>query len=378
MNRISKRDRALSSGEAQPLVSVVVPAWNAELTIEQTLRSVASQTYRNLEILIVDDGSTDQTAAVAEQFCAAEPRGRLIRKENGGVASARNRGIAEAKGEWIAPVDADDLWHPTKIQKQLAVARAASDRPGFVYCWRRLIDRDGRIVASGLRCAFEGSAFTRLGYVNAVECGSSLLIARKVLLEIGGYDETLRARHAQGCEDMLLQLKIARRFPIAVVREHLVAWRLHDTNMSSDFDQMARSFSLVLQKLAAEGTAVPPLAARRAMAKIVFELAEQRAVTRRIGAMIACLSRAVALDPLRSGALLAYRAARFATGRLRSARTSRPSLRFEEVDPAAELSMDPMELRVFSRLLKRWEEKRLSGLAEVEPEFIAPAPASVG
>src|SRR5690242_18385247 len=133
---MSPRERA----DPSPLISVVVPAWNAQATLGETLASVAAQTYDKLEIIIVDDGSTDRTADVAREFCEAEPRARLIRKKNGGVASARNAGIAEAKGDWIAPIDADDLWHPTRVAKMVAAALATPKPVGFVYCWQRPID----------------------------------------------------------------------------------------------------------------------------------------------------------------------------------------------------------------------------------------------
>src|SRR5690349_14922749 len=116
-----------------------MPAWNAEATIVEALHSVAAQTYRNLEIIIVDDGSTDRTAALASEFCVSDPRGHIVSRSNGGPAAARNLGIAEARGEWIALIDADDLWHPTKIEKQVAIALAAHEPPGFVYCWYRKI-----------------------------------------------------------------------------------------------------------------------------------------------------------------------------------------------------------------------------------------------
>ena len=79
----------------EPLVSVIVPAWNSERTIRDTLESIAAQTYRNIEILIIEDGSTDSTGAVADEFCKSEPRARVIRKQNGGLSSARNRGISD-------------------------------------------------------------------------------------------------------------------------------------------------------------------------------------------------------------------------------------------------------------------------------------------
>src|SRR4051794_23345964 len=108
-----------------------MPAWNAEATISEALQSVAVQTYANLEIIIVDDGSADATAQLAERFCARDPRGRVISRSNGGPAAARNLGIAAARGEWIALIDADDLWHPTKLQKQISVALAVPEAPGF-------------------------------------------------------------------------------------------------------------------------------------------------------------------------------------------------------------------------------------------------------
>src|SRR5687768_4414886 len=157
-----------AAGPDGPLVSVVVPAFNAEDSLEATLRSVAGQSWRDLEIIIVDDGSTDRTAAIAEAFCARDPRGTLLRKANNGVASARNHGLAHARGEWVAPVDADDLWHPTKIGKQVAAALAAPEQPGFVYCWFRTVDGEGRVTGSGEAQAVDGPALRRLAYMNFV------------------------------------------------------------------------------------------------------------------------------------------------------------------------------------------------------------------
>src|SRR5688500_7051125 len=193
-----------------PLVSVVIPAFNAEDSLEATLSSVANQTYRKLEIVIVDDGSTDGTAEIAEAFCARDRRGVLLRKPNGGVASARNCGLAHAKGEWVAPVDADDLWHPAKIGKQVSAALAAPERPGFVYCWFRTIDGAGRVTGSGEAHRVTGPALRRLAYCNFVGNGSAPLIDRQAAIAAGGYAEELQRGGAQGCEDALIQLRLAR------------------------------------------------------------------------------------------------------------------------------------------------------------------------
>ena len=115
---------------ATPLVSVIIPAFNAGESLRETLESAARQSWQHLEIIIVDDGSTDQTARIAADFCAADERAKLISQSNHGVSAARNRGIAETRGAWIAPLDADDLWHPEKVERQLAAARANPDAGG--------------------------------------------------------------------------------------------------------------------------------------------------------------------------------------------------------------------------------------------------------
>ena len=106
-------------------IAVVVPAYNAARTLARTLESALNQTHRALEVLVVDDGSSDGTAALAREFSERDSRLRVIVQPNGGVARARNRGIQEARAKYVAPLDADDLWHPTKLAKQLAVLSAA-------------------------------------------------------------------------------------------------------------------------------------------------------------------------------------------------------------------------------------------------------------
>src|SRR5215475_4737819 len=122
----------MSSFPGNDAVTVVIPAYNAEATLDETLRSVRSQTHRALEILIVDDGSSDGTPEVALAHAAADPRVRLIQQSNGGVAAARNRGIEEARATLIAPVDADDLWAPTKIERQVAALHRGGPRVALV------------------------------------------------------------------------------------------------------------------------------------------------------------------------------------------------------------------------------------------------------
>ena len=116
---------------AAPAVSVIVPAYNAAVTIAETLRSVSAQTCGALEIIVVDDGSTDATVDIVAEHARTEPRLRLIRQANAGVAAARNVALAHATADYIAPIDADDLWHPTRVEKHLTMLEQNS-AAGFV------------------------------------------------------------------------------------------------------------------------------------------------------------------------------------------------------------------------------------------------------
>ena len=228
------------TGRDTSLVSVVVPAWNAQATLPETLMSVASQTYRNLEILMVDDGSDDSTGQVAAEFCRSDPRARLIRKENGGVASARNRGIEEARGAWIAPIDADDFWHPEKLERQVRLFERSASSVGLVYNWFRKIDRDGIVVEPPFAPLVEGRVLRDHLKWNFIGNGSTTLIRAKVLKDIR-YSSALRAAGNQGCEDYLLQLQIAARWEFACVPAFLTGYRTNPRAMSSDVDCMVRS-----------------------------------------------------------------------------------------------------------------------------------------
>jgi glycosyltransferase involved in cell wall biosynthesis len=295
---------------SQPLVTAIVPAFNSEAWIGATLDSVAAQTWPNLEILIVDDGSTDGTAAIAAAFCAGEPRARLIRKPNQGVAAARNRGIEEAKGEWIAPIDSDDLWHPTKIEKQVKAALEAPERPGFVYCWSRTIDGDGRVTGAGPAHPARGWALRRLAYYNLVSGGSVPLLNARAVRDAGGYDEGLEAARAWGGEDNLLQMEIAARHPIAAVEEYLVGYRVRAGAMSSDGERMYRSWTIAMRRFGERQGAVPGTALRWNGARRRFGLAEARAIRGDRAGMAAMLARALWDDPIGIGALIGYRIAR--------------------------------------------------------------------
>ncbi|HEX5775338.1 MAG TPA: glycosyltransferase family A protein [Caulobacteraceae bacterium] len=221
-------------------VTIVVPAYNAAGTVVETLRTVSAQTHRDLEIIVVDDGSSDDTSGVVEAYARTEPRLTLVRQENGGVASARNTGMRHARTPLIAPIDADDLWHPTKLEKHLAALKQDQDC-AFVYSPFRILNGGGRMIGSHPFFAFSGRVFYRQLFFNMVGNGSGMTFRREVALAFGGYDESLREAGLQGCEDWLLQMLMSLDHPVAHVPEYLVGYRKVPGAMSSDTNRMWRS-----------------------------------------------------------------------------------------------------------------------------------------
>ena len=223
-----------------PLVSVVIPAYNAAAFLREAIESVLAQTYRPLEVIVVDDGSTDDTAAIAESF---GPPVRCIRQANARQAAARNRGIREAAGEWLAFLDADDTWDKEKLAKQ--VARLQRDPSlGLVYSSVLEVDASGRPGAYR-PARLRGRAWREvlLGLPSGGVCGSTFVVPRRVLDVVGLFDESLAP-----CEDTDLLWRVARAFPIDFVDEPLVRYRVHGGNDHWNVPKMARAWTSLYEK----------------------------------------------------------------------------------------------------------------------------------
>jgi glycosyltransferase involved in cell wall biosynthesis len=234
-----------------PLVSVVIPAYNATATLDETLRSARSQTHRALEIIVVDDGSTDGTLNLAQQHAAADVRVQVVTQKNAGVAAARNNGWRRARSDLIAFLDADDLWGCTKIERQLQALRAGGPQVGLVYCWYVRIDGTGLVISAAEGPRHEGDVLDRLFVDNFVGNGSSPLVRRQALTDAHGFESGLRNAGAEGCEDLLFYCRVAEKYKFAVVPEHLIGYRYLPQNMSSDRPRMLRSWMLVVDEMLA-------------------------------------------------------------------------------------------------------------------------------
>lgn len=229
-----------------PLVGIVIPMYNAATTIDETLDSAFAQTYPAIEIIVVDDGSTDGGASRVEQRATADPRLRLLRQQNCGVAAARNSGAAATTADYLAFLDADDLWAPHKIALQMTALLTSGGAAGVSYSWSALIDRWSHVISLDYRPVVEGCVTRELCEGNFVGNGSSLLVRRDVFEAAGGFDSSLRDRDAQGCEDLAICLALSERTEFRVVPRFMTGYRRTDDNMSSDGLRLWRSANLVL------------------------------------------------------------------------------------------------------------------------------------
>lgn len=209
-----------------PTISVIIPAYNAEKTIAPTIQSVLNQTYSDFELLVINDGSTDSTLDVIEQF--SDDRIQVFSYSNAGHCQNRNRGIELAKGAYIAFIDADDLWTSTKLEDQFN-ALQANPVAGLAYSWTDYIDSNGNPLFPGCHASWSGDVYPHLLVHHFLENGSNALIRRRVLTTIGGFDESLKA-----APDWDLHLRIAAKYPFAVVRSPQILYRQSSQSVSAN------------------------------------------------------------------------------------------------------------------------------------------------
>ncbi len=204
-----------------PKVSVVMPVYNGERFLRESLDSVFAQTFQDFEVLCVDDGSTDNSAAVFVQYGV---RIRGLRPKNAGQSAARNAGVILAKGQYIAFLDQDDLWYPSKLLRQLAAIEANS-RVVLVHCDFDRIDEKGRMVQERAGTIERASALASpMGQLigEALIFPSAMLIRREGFARSGGFHAEL-----QGFEDFDLIARLKQQGEFVMVEERGMAYRLH-------------------------------------------------------------------------------------------------------------------------------------------------------
>lgn len=232
-------------GGAGLRASVVIPAFNAQDTIYETVLSARKQSLRDIEIIVVDDGSRDRTSQIVEEIAKLDHRVSLHRQPNAGVAAARNAGIALSHGPYIAFLDADDLWAPDKLARQIAAIEAGGPSCGFSYTFQTAIDGADAVLWSAVGREVSGPALAALLEDDFIGSGSNVVARAELVRACGGFSSELRAAGAQGSEDWQLALRLAELGTIACVPDILLAYRRTRGNMSGQAAQMLRSAELV-------------------------------------------------------------------------------------------------------------------------------------
>lgn len=208
--------------KSNPKISVIIPTYNREQMIKEAIESVLSQTYKDFEIIVVDDGSTDNTKKVLGPY---KDKIKYLRRENKGAAAARNTGIKHARGKYIGFLDSDDLWRPTKLEKQVEILDKYKDI-SVVYSNFIKIDENNRIInTSDIKKYFPSGYIFREILLRKATCFlvQTLLMRKKCFEEIGYFDTELKKGHDR---DMIVRL--ARKYRFYGIKRNLFMFRIHN------------------------------------------------------------------------------------------------------------------------------------------------------
>ncbi|MGA9379389.1 MAG: glycosyltransferase [Phormidium sp.] len=213
-----------------PLISVVIPVYNGEKTIKETIISVLSQTFRDFELIVINDGSQDRSLEIVSSV--KDERLKVFTYPNAGLSASRNRGISLASGKYISFIDADDMWTPDKLELQLKALQENSEA-AVAYSWTKYVDESGQFLRRGSHISVSGDVFADLLLNDILENGSNALIRKEVFDKVGGFDETLL-----GSEDWDMWLRIALHYHFVAVPLPQILYRLSQSSMSANILKM--------------------------------------------------------------------------------------------------------------------------------------------
>ena len=281
------------------LVSVIIPTYNSARYLAEAVDSVLAQTFSDFEVLVIDDGSTDETEELMRRYAG---RVRCFRQQNSGVAEARNRGIRESRGKFVSFLDADDTWLPDKLARQI---EALKNRPDDRFCYSAFT-----VVDSQLNPIFVNRSKRRASALedlllrgNAVGSICTVLCERELFNKVGGFDPDLSQ-----CADWDMWVRIAVQTEFLYIDEPLATYRRHGDMMSGNPALLESDSIQVLEK----GFAIPNLPQslrahrRTAFARNYMVLAGTYFRARRYSDFARCSARSLALDPRQASYLMGF------------------------------------------------------------------------
>ena len=222
------------------IISVIIPVYNGEKTIRETIESVLNQTLSKFELIVINDGSQDSTLDIVTSI--QDPRLKVFSYSNAGVSASRNNGLSHARSEFISFLDADDLWTPDKLEAQL---KALSENPqaAVAYSWTDHIDEFGQVLSPASHVTLNGDIYANLLTGNFLANGSNVLIRRQALIEVGGFDQSL----AFG-EDWDMWLRLAARYHFVAVPFPQILYRISTDSASCNLSMMEAGCLQVIER----------------------------------------------------------------------------------------------------------------------------------
>ena len=229
---------------ALPLVSIITPVYNGEKYLLEAIESALAQAYKNFELLIVNDGSTDNSKSIISAYLS-NPKIRYFEQQNAGVAAARNLALRYANGKYIGFLDQDDLWLPDKLSTQIEFLKT-NQEIAFVHSRQDYIQADGTPIADYPKdwiSDLHGKCFTELFRRNRIAV-LTVLLRKSVIDDIGFFNETVSR-----ADDYELWLRICSKYPLGFQDKKLALYRCHDTNASRDYIEMEQAELNALETL---------------------------------------------------------------------------------------------------------------------------------
>ena len=221
----------------KPEVSIIIPVYNGEQYIKDTILSVLNQTYRNYELIIVDDGSTDTTKQIIDIF--KDPRIKYHYQNNTGLSASRNKGIELSQGEFLAFLDADDIWLPFKLELQVNAIKNDFN-VGLVFGWVYYMDNDSRIVGNK-KYDITKDFYINILLGNYVDNGSQPLIRRECFDKVGKFDHI-------PAEDWDMWIRIAKEYKFCNINDFLVIYRINLSGLSKNYKNMEEGLFKILNR----------------------------------------------------------------------------------------------------------------------------------
>ncbi len=229
-----------------PKISVIIPAYNSEKFIKRTIQSVLNQTYKDFEVIIVDDGSTDNTKEVVEEFQKKDSRIKYLWQENSGApARPKNKGIKESKGKYIAFLDHDDEWLPEKLEKQLVLfEKQKNSKLRFVSSWGLIFNaKENQTYEHKIKK--RGNVFQELLANNFILSCSSIFLKKEIFESVGFFDENLKFS-----DDWEMWIRIAQKYEFDFINEALFKYYWHGENVMNKLkgEEKLKEYKYILEK----------------------------------------------------------------------------------------------------------------------------------